>query len=186
MTPSKALWVAVSVAGCGTTRVEAVVESDQPFLLPGVDERVCLAANSVDTDIDYKAGDRVRIRHPTTFVVAPADARLRVGDTSFPVPVGNDVELAMRESKGWTSRAYVYEWVADDENRMPPPEEVIRIAQRGRRLSYSALLTVVCDGNPACSPGGSQGLERKLERLKWTVDTIPCGQPFQYAGPLPE
>jgi hypothetical protein len=130
---------------------------------------------------------RTHSRYPTESVVAPEDARIHVGALSFPVEQGNDAEMAISDSRGWSRDAYVYKWHAGDEDRMPPPEALIRMAQRDRRTgTYSALLTVVCDGNHDCRLSGSDWMTETLDRLEWRVDVIPCGQTFEYAGPMPE
>jgi hypothetical protein len=181
------LLLALASTACGASHVSAVVESEEPFHLPGVPEAICLTRNAFDVDYAPHLGRSRNHTRPMEFVLAPADARIRVGAQSYPIDYENEAQMATLDSKGWDYYAYEYRWDADDENRAAPPDVLIRMAQlETLAWIYDPLLRVICDGNADCVRTGSRGYADEIDDVSWTIHTIACGQTFEYAGPLPE
>jgi hypothetical protein len=169
------------VSAClDTERVTAVAESEQPFVIPGVDEPVCLVR--VKERFGSKRREKlekfkVDVHHSTTVAVAPGTA-IVVDGKRHEVPEGNDGVRALLRSGGWAGVEFEYRWQRDDPDRQPPSEVVIDIAMHSDSLR-GGVLQAICDGNGNCV--GGKEVVHELDHLEWNVEVIPCGVEFEYA-----
>lgn len=167
---------------CGSQpRVDAVVESEQPFTIPQFDGDVCLAQIHVDV---YRRHETRRHRMDWPDVVVAEGSHLVIGGERRPLEKSSEVVDSVRASMGWSYAVYRYAFEPSDPDRALPPDDLQRlVALDEHAYAYRTLLEIYCDGNYDCLPVERTGAERELRRVDWIVDVIRCGETFQWAVP---